>query len=71
MLCGCASALAGAIALVVFATPVRARATDVGLNLSYGKGTDLSPNNLNFSDLKPTSSSQFLVYLFLASAYEF
>ena len=43
----------------------------IGLNLSYGKGTDLSPNNLNFSDLKPTSSSQFLVYLFLASAYEF
>ena len=35
------------------------------------RGTDLSPNNLNFSDLKPTSSSQLLVYLFLASAYEF
>src|SRR2546423_2543382 len=45
-------------------------ATDVGINLSYGKGTDLSPNNLNFSDLKPTSSSQLLVYLLLASAYQ-
>jgi hypothetical protein len=29
------------------------------------------PNNLDFSDLKPTTATQYLVYLFLASAYEF
>jgi hypothetical protein len=46
-------------------------ATDAGLNVSYGSGTDLVPNNLNFADLKPTSATQLLVYVFLASAYEF
>jgi hypothetical protein len=45
--------------------------TDAGINLSYGSGTDLVPNNLNFSDLKPTTAKQLLFYVFLASAYEF
>jgi len=46
-------------------------ATDVGVNVSYGSGTDLVPNNLDFSDLKPSTSKQFLLYVFLSSAYEF
>jgi len=46
-------------------------ATNIGLNLSYGSGTDIVPNNLDFNDLKPTSAKQYLVYVFLASAYEF
>jgi len=45
--------------------------TDVGINLSYGTGTDLVPNNLDFTDLKPTEAKQLLLYVFLASAYEF
>jgi type 1 fimbria pilin len=45
--------------------------TDVGINLSYGSGTDLVPNNLDFTDLKPTTATQLLFYVFLASAYEF
>ena len=46
-------------------------ATDAGINLSYGSGTDLVPNNLDFSDLKPTTAKELLFYVFLASAYEF
>ena len=46
-------------------------ATDVGVNVSYGSGTDLVANNLDFSDLKPSTSTQFLFYVFLSSAYEF
>lgn len=46
-------------------------ATDAGINFSYGKGTDLVPNNLDFSDLKPTAAKQLFFYVFLASAYEF
>jgi len=46
-------------------------ATDAGINLSYGSGKDLVPNNLDFTDLKPTTAKQLLFYLFLASAYEF
>lgn len=46
-------------------------ATDAGINFSYGSGTDLVPNNLNFQDLKPTTAKQLLFYVFLASAYEF
>jgi hypothetical protein len=45
--------------------------TDVGINFSYGSGTDLVPNNLDFSDLKPSVSRQLLFYVFLASAYQF
>ena len=45
--------------------------TDAGINLSYGSGTDLVPNNLDFADLKPTSTQELLFYVFLASAYEF
>jgi len=46
-------------------------ATNIGLNLSYGSGTDVVPNNLDFNDLKPSDSKQYLVYVFLSSAYEF
>jgi hypothetical protein len=46
-------------------------ATDAGINFSYGSGTDLVPNNLDFADLKPTAAKQLLFYVFLASAYEF
>ncbi len=45
--------------------------TDIGANLSFGSGEDLIPNNLNFSDLRVTSSSTRNLYLFLASAYHF
>ena len=37
----------------------------------YGSGTDLVPNNLDFSDLKPSNATNYLLYVFLASAYEF
>ena len=46
-------------------------ATNIGLNLSYGSGSDIVPNNLDFSDVKPSTARQYLVYVFLASAYEF
>ena len=46
-------------------------ATDAGLNVSYGTGTDLAANNLDFADLRPTPTRQLLLYVFLASAYEF
>lgn len=46
-------------------------ATDVGLNVSAGSGTDLVPNNLDFSQFKPTTATNFLVYLFLGTSYEF
>lgn len=45
--------------------------TDIGANLSFGSGEDLIPNNLNFADLKVTSSTTRNLYLFLASAYHF
>ena len=46
-------------------------ATDVGLNVSAGSGTDVVPNNLDFTQYKPTTSTHFLVYLFLGTSYEF
>ena len=46
-------------------------ATDAGINFSYGSGTDVVPNNLDFTDLKATTAKHLLFYLFLASAYEF
>jgi hypothetical protein len=45
--------------------------TDIGANLSFGSGEDLIPNNLNFSDLRVSSSTTRNLYLFLASAYRF
>jgi hypothetical protein len=45
--------------------------TDLGLNVSGGSGQDLVPRNLDFSDLKVTGSSQLLLYVFLATSYEF
>jgi uncharacterized protein UPF0164 len=64
--------LSGSVYGVVAGTQADAHtATDVGINVSYGSGTDLVPNNLDFSDLKPTESRQLLFYVFLASAYEF
>lgn len=46
-------------------------ATDLGVMLSAGTGTDLVPDNLDFSNYKSTNSSQALVYLFLGTSYEF
>lgn len=45
--------------------------TDVGLNVSAGSGTDLVPNNLDFSQFKSTTATHLLVYLFLGTSYEF
>jgi hypothetical protein len=45
--------------------------TNVGLNISGGSGTDLIPNNLDFTQLKVTDSSQLLLYLFLGTSYQF
>ena len=45
--------------------------TDVGLNLSYGTGKEVLPRQLDFTDLSYQDASQYLVYLFLATAYEF
>lgn len=45
--------------------------TDVGLNLSYGKGKEVLPRQLDFNDLAYQDASQYLIYLFLATAYEF
>lgn len=45
--------------------------TDVGLNLSYGTGKEVLPRQLDFNDLSYQDASQYLIYLFLATAYEF
>jgi hypothetical protein len=45
--------------------------TDVGFNVSGGSGTDLVPNNLDFSQLKVTDASQVLLYIFLGTSYQF
>lgn len=45
--------------------------TDVGVNLSYGTGKEVLPRQLDFTDLSYQDASQYLVYLFLATAYEF
>ena len=45
--------------------------TNVGLNVSGGSGTDVVPNNLDFTQLKVTDSSQLLLYVFLGTAYQF
>jgi long-chain fatty acid transport protein len=46
-------------------------ATDIGLSVSAGSGSDLVPNNLDFSQYKPTTATHLLVYLFLGTSYEF
>lgn len=45
--------------------------TDVGVSISGGSGTDLVPDNLDFSIYKPTTSTQLLVYAFLGTSYQF
>jgi hypothetical protein len=46
-------------------------ATDVGATMSYGVGKDEAPQNLDFSNLQPTKSTQLDIYVFIASSYEF
>ncbi len=47
-------------------------ATDLGVNLSGGSGQDVVPgDNLDFTNLKVSRSSQLLFYVFLATAYQF
>jgi len=46
-------------------------ATDVGVMVSGGSGTDLVPDNLDFTRAKPSASSQLLIYAFLGTSYEF
>ncbi len=45
--------------------------TSAGFNLSYGKGRDVIPDNLDFSTQKTTKATQRLLYVFLATSYEF
>jgi hypothetical protein len=45
--------------------------TDFGLCVSGGSGTDLVPNNLDFTNLKPTTATQLMVYAFLGTSYQF
>jgi len=45
--------------------------TDLGLCLSGGSGSDLVPDNLDFSASKVGRSRQLLAYVFLGSAYQF
>ena len=45
--------------------------TDVGVTGFWGKGTDVIPRNLDFSLLARTDATEYGVFLFLATAYEF
>jgi hypothetical protein len=45
--------------------------SSIGLNVSYGKGHDVVPDNLDFTQLKNTKATQRLIYVFVATAYEF
>jgi long-chain fatty acid transport protein len=45
--------------------------TDAGVMITYGSGHDVAPNNLDFSDLVPTTWTQLYAYFFIASTYEF
>ena len=45
--------------------------TSAGFNLSYGKGRDVIPDNLDFTAQKTTRATQRLLYVFLATSYEF
>jgi long-chain fatty acid transport protein len=44
---------------------------DLGLNVTYGKGEDLIPDNLDFSKLAIANATELLAYGFLATSYEF
>ncbi len=46
-------------------------ATSLGMNLSYGRGHDVVPDNLDFTRVKSTVATQRLLYLFLATSYRF
>jgi hypothetical protein len=45
--------------------------TDLGLNLSYGTGTEYLPVQLDFNNIQPASATQLFAYIFLATSYEF
>ena len=45
--------------------------TDVGVTGWWGKGTDVIPRNLDFSLLGRTDATEYGVFVFLATAYEF
>jgi len=45
--------------------------SSIGANVSYGKGHDLVPDNLDFTQPKNTKATQRLLYLFVATSYEF
>ncbi len=45
--------------------------TDVGVNVSYGTGTEFLPVNLDFNNIKATAATQIYAYVFLATSYEF
>ena len=45
--------------------------TDVGITGFWGKGTDVIPRNLNFEVLSRTDATEYGVFVFLATAYEF
>lgn len=46
-------------------------ATAAGFNLSYGEGRDVVPDNLDFTTQKTAKATQRLLYVFLATSYEF
>jgi len=46
-------------------------ATDLGLCISGGSGSDVVPDNLDFSVTKVSRSRQLLAYVFLGSSYQF
>ncbi|HZJ55192.1 MAG TPA: hypothetical protein VFD38_13715, partial [Myxococcaceae bacterium] len=45
--------------------------TDVGVTGWWGKGTDVIPRNLDFSILARTEATEYGLFVFLATAYEF
>ncbi len=45
--------------------------TDVGVNVWYGKGSDVIPRNLDFGALSRTEATEYGLFVFLATAYEF
>ena len=45
--------------------------TDVGFTGWWGKGTDVIPRNLDFSLLSRTDATEYGIFVFLATAYEF
>jgi long-chain fatty acid transport protein len=45
--------------------------TDVGVTGFWGKGTDVIPRNLNFDVLARTDATEYGVFVFLATSYEF